>query len=67
MNRNLFKLSHASRLGPGTGDGGAEDEPGPEGFSGALGIWSAADRMKSRSGKASSVVRDLQEQFSKMP
>ena len=67
MNRNLLLCFsfHASRFGPGTGDC-AEDEE-PDGCAarfgvggGVLGIWSATDRMKSRSGKASSVVRDLE-------
>ena len=52
---------HASRFGPGTGDGDeAEADGGARlGVVGVLGIWSAADRMKSSSGKASSVALDL--------
>ena len=51
---NLRLSSHARRFGPGTGE--VDDGGGV----GVLGIWSAADRMKSSSGKASTVARDLE-------
>ena len=51
---NLRLSLQARRFGPGTGE---VDEGGGVGV---LGIWSAADRMKSSSGKASSVARDLE-------
>ena len=51
---------HASRFGPGTGDGDDEADGARCGVVGVFGICSAADRMKSSRGKAPSVARDLE-------